>query len=60
MLYLANVIRALGFVNTDPNSYYGNLSNYSGNLSQKPYGSGSVFNFFPPSYVIPGHNDECA
>ena len=54
MLYLANVIRGLGFVNTDPNSYYGNLSNYSGNLSQKPYGSGSVFNFFPPSYVIPG------
>ena len=54
MLYLANVIRALGFVNTDPNSYYGNLSNYSGNLSEKPYGSGSVFNFFPPGYVIPG------
>lgn len=54
MLYLANVIRGLGFVNTDPNSYYGNLSNYSGNLSEKPYGSGSVFNFFPPSYVLPG------
>jgi len=54
MLYLANIIRGLGFVNTDPNSYYGNLSNYSGNLSEKPYGSGSVFNFFPPSYTIPG------
>ncbi len=54
MLYLANVIRGLGFVNTDPNSYYGNLSNYSGNLSEKPYGAGSVFNFFPPEYVIPG------
>jgi uncharacterized protein (DUF1800 family) len=53
MLYLANVIRGLGFVNTDPNSYYGNLSNYSGSLSQKPYSSGSVFNFFPPSYTIP-------
>jgi hypothetical protein len=29
------------------------LSNYSGNLSEKPYGSGSVFNFFPPSYLLP-------
>jgi uncharacterized protein (DUF1800 family) len=54
MLYLANVMRGLGYVNTDPTGYYGNLSNYSGNLSEKPYGSGSVFNFFPPSYVIPG------
>jgi uncharacterized protein (DUF1800 family) len=53
LLYVANLIRGLGFVNTDPNGYWGNLSNYSGNLSEKPYGSGSVFNFFPPSYVIP-------
>jgi uncharacterized protein (DUF1800 family) len=58
MLYLANVMRALSFANTDTSDpwepYYGTLSNYSGNLSQKPYGSGSVFNFFPPSYLIPG------
>lgn len=54
MLYLANVMRGLGYVNTDPTGYYGNLSNYSGTLSERPYGSGSVFNFFPPSYVIPG------
>ena len=58
MLYLANVMRALGYVNTDTTDpwqpYYGTLSNYSGNLSEKPYGAGSVFNFFPPSYVIPG------
>ena len=57
ILYLANVMRALGFTNTDTSDpwqpYYGTLSNYSGSLSQKPYGSGSVFNFFPPSYVIP-------
>jgi len=53
MLYLANVIRGLSFVNNDPTDYYGNLSNYSGNLSEKPYGSGSVFNFFPPNYIIP-------
>ncbi len=54
ILYLASMIRGLGFANTDPTGYYGTLSNYSGQLSQKPYGSGSVFNFFPPSYVIPG------
>ena len=56
MLYLANVMRGLGAVNTDATGYYGTLSNYSGNLSQRPYSSGSVFNFFPPSYVIPGSN----
>jgi uncharacterized protein (DUF1800 family) len=58
ILYLANVMRALGYTNTDTSDpwqpYYGTLSNYSGNLSERPYGSGSVFNFFPPSYVIPG------
>ena len=54
MLYTANMIRALGFTNTDVNSFWGNLSNYSGTLSEKPYGAGSVFNFFPPSYTIPG------
>jgi uncharacterized protein (DUF1800 family) len=54
MLYMTNMIRGLGFVNTDVNGYWGTLSNYSGNLSERPYGSGSVFNFFPPNYVIPG------
>ncbi|WP_232298821.1 DUF1800 domain-containing protein [Granulicella tundricola] len=54
VLYLANVMRGLGYSNTDPNGYYATLSNYSGNLSEKPYAAGSVFNFFPPSYVIPG------
>lgn len=54
VLYLANAMRGLGFVNTDPNSYWASLSGYSGNLGQRPYASGSVFNFFPPDYVIPG------
>jgi uncharacterized protein (DUF1800 family) len=56
MLYLANVMRGLSFVNTDTGTpqYWGTLSNYSGSLSEKPYGSGSVFNFFPPNYMIPG------
>jgi uncharacterized protein (DUF1800 family) len=54
ILYLTDVMRALGYVNVDATGYYGNLSNYSGNLSQKPYAAGSVFNFFPPDYIIPG------
>jgi uncharacterized protein (DUF1800 family) len=54
MLYVTNVLRGLSFTNTDPNGYYSSLSNYSNLLSEKPYASGSVFNFFPPNYVIPG------
>jgi hypothetical protein len=38
------------------NGSYFSLSNYSNNLSERPYRSGSVFNFFPPSYVIPQTN----
>ena len=53
ILYIANVMRGLGYVNTDPTGYYGNLSNYVGGLGEKPYSSPSVFNFFPPNYVIP-------
>ena len=54
IFFLTGAIRSLGFVNTDPNSSYASLSNYSAKLGQTPYASGSVFNFFPPSYVIPG------
>ncbi len=62
MLYLANVMRGLGFTNKDAvagndvvaNASYSSLSNYSAPLGEKPYTSGSVFNFFPPSYMIPG------
>jgi uncharacterized protein (DUF1800 family) len=53
MLWMTNFLRAVGFTNTDANSSYFSLSNYSNNLSERPYRSGSVFNFFPPSYVIP-------
>ena len=62
MLYMTNVMRALGYTNNDAvagndviaNASYSTLSNYTTNLSEKPYTSGSVFNFFPPNYVIPG------
>jgi uncharacterized protein (DUF1800 family) len=58
ILYITNVMRALSFTPTDPNAgadyAYMSLSNYASNLSERPMRSGSVFNFFPPSYVIPG------
>ncbi len=53
MLWMTNFLRAVGFTNTDANGSYFSLSNYSNNLNERPYRSGSVFNFFPPSYVIP-------
>jgi uncharacterized protein (DUF1800 family) len=59
MLYMTNIVRGLGFTfvgagaGTGP-EYYSTLSNYTSALSEKPYTSGSVFNFFPPNYVIPG------
>jgi uncharacterized protein (DUF1800 family) len=62
MLYITNVMRGLGFVNNDAkagndviaNASYNTVGNYTTPLGQKPYASGSVFNFFPPNYVIPG------
>jgi len=54
MLYMANVMRGLGFTNTSSVSDYSGLGNYTNALGERPYMSGSVFNFFPPDYVIPG------
>jgi uncharacterized protein (DUF1800 family) len=54
MLYLTGVLRGLGSTNTSSVGDYSSLSNYTTALGEKPYSSGSVFNFFPPSYVIPG------
>ena len=62
MLYITDVMRGLGYTNNDAaagndviaNASYNTVSNYTTNLSEKPYTSGSVFNFFPPNYVIPG------
>ena len=53
ILYVANVVRGLGYINLDSQGNYSTLGNYSGQLGQRPYESPSVFNFFPPSYVIP-------
>jgi uncharacterized protein (DUF1800 family) len=62
MLYMTNVMRGLGYGNKDAaagndvvaNASYNTVSNYTSPLGERPYTSGSVFNFFPPDYVIPG------
>jgi uncharacterized protein (DUF1800 family) len=62
MLYMTNVMRGLGYVNKDAaagndvlaNVSYNTVNTYTSPLGERPYTSGSVFNFFPPDYVIPG------
>jgi uncharacterized protein (DUF1800 family) len=54
ILFITAMMRGLAFTNTDVNGSYFSLSNQSTKLSEEPYRSGAVFNFFPPSYVIPG------
>jgi uncharacterized protein (DUF1800 family) len=62
VLWLTDVMRALNFTNNDvtagndvvANASYNTLGNYTSALSQKPFASNSVFNFFPPNYYIPG------
>jgi uncharacterized protein (DUF1800 family) len=62
MLYMTNAMRGLGYVNKDAaagndvlaNVSYNTVNNYTSPLGERPYTSGSVFNFFPPDYVIPG------
>jgi uncharacterized protein (DUF1800 family) len=53
-LFIANMMRALNFTNTDVNGSWFNLASQGFNLNQEPYYANSVFNFFPPNYVLPG------
>ncbi|WP_084080881.1 DUF1800 domain-containing protein [Edaphobacter aggregans] len=53
ILYFAGILRALEFTNVDPQGRYDAASSYTSPLGQVPYAAPSVFNFFPPSYVIP-------
>jgi uncharacterized protein (DUF1800 family) len=55
ILFITGFYRGLGFTNTDTvnNSYY-NLASQSTTLNESPYRANSVFNFFPPDYVVPG------
>ena len=58
MLYLLSAMRALGYTstNTDSTNLYAfaGLSSYTSPLGEQPMRSPSVFNFYPPDYVIPG------
>jgi uncharacterized protein (DUF1800 family) len=54
VLYFAGILRALQFTNVDPQGRYDAASNYTSPLGETPYAAASVFNFFPPSYDIPG------
>ena len=59
LLYMTNVMRGLGYTFVGAGAgtgaeYYYTPGNYTSALSEKPYTSGAVFNFFPPNYVIPG------
>jgi uncharacterized protein (DUF1800 family) len=54
MLYVTNVLRGLSFTNSSSVGDYSTPSTYTANLGEEPYDSPSVFNFFPPSYIIPG------
>jgi uncharacterized protein (DUF1800 family) len=53
ILFITAMMRGLSFTNTDTNGSYYSLSSQSSKLSEEPYRANSVFNFFPPSYVIP-------
>jgi uncharacterized protein (DUF1800 family) len=54
ILYFTGILRALQFTNVNPQGRYDTASNYTAPLGEVPYAAASVFNFFSPSYVIPG------
>jgi uncharacterized protein (DUF1800 family) len=54
ILYFTGILRALQFTNVNPQGRYDIATSYTAPLGQTPYGAASVFNFFPPTYVIPG------
>ena len=53
ILFITAMMRGLGFTNTDANGSWFSLSSQSNKLNEEPYRANSVFNFFPPDYVIP-------
>jgi uncharacterized protein (DUF1800 family) len=54
ILYFTGILRALQFTNVSTQGTFDVATNYTAPLGETPYGAGSVFNFFPPSYMIPG------
>jgi uncharacterized protein (DUF1800 family) len=53
ILYFTDILRGLNFTNVDPQGSYDMATSYTAPLGETPYAAASVFNFFPPSYVIP-------
>jgi uncharacterized protein (DUF1800 family) len=53
ILYFTGILRGLSFTNVDPQGSYDMATSYTAPLGETPYAAASVFNFFPPSYVIP-------
>ena len=53
ILFITAMMRAFNFSNTSTTGSWDSLSTYSNNLNERPYRANSVFNFFPPDYVIP-------
>jgi uncharacterized protein (DUF1800 family) len=58
ILYFTGILRALQFTNVDPQGRYDNAGTYTGPLGQVPFTAPSVFNFFPPTYMIPGSGNN--
>lgn len=54
LLFMTAMARAFGFKNKNAAGSYYALSSYTSALGQEPYRASSVFNFFPPDYVVPG------
>jgi uncharacterized protein (DUF1800 family) len=54
ILFFSGILRALQFTNVNSQGRYDVATNYTSPLGETPYGAESVFNFFPPSYIIPG------
>jgi len=54
ILYFTGILRALQSTNTNAQGRYDMATSYTAPLGETPYAAASVFNFFPPSYVIPG------
>jgi uncharacterized protein (DUF1800 family) len=54
MLYMTDLLRGLGFTSTSPTGDNSMLNTYTSAIGEMPYSSSSVFNFFPPDYIIPG------
>jgi uncharacterized protein (DUF1800 family) len=53
ILFATGILRGLQYTNVNPQGTYFAATNYTAPLGQTPYGAASVFNFFPPGYVIP-------